>query len=513
MILGAVLSLHAPEYLLLLVDSAIYIVVAVVCVFGIDADACGATIAYLAVCVACSARRHYDASRAACNRNPTSEGQLTRLPAAIRVADVAPESGAAWLPVAVLNFVAAFSLLHPGGALTPLIALLAAEAHFIGTRVHGDCRGGKPAPTLAALAVHAVAAAVGAPPSVAISLQRMLVVWTYFLTGFRKLYCVGPRWCDGINLQTILGVQALYHDVSPSGLNFVLARSRWLCVLASVAVLALQLALPLALLDGGRTGCIVAFALAMSFHASNLVLWRINFFVAWCPALLALLAPVEQLSLRALLSSGSVAPVAVTLVYLLLQLGHATDLATEKLLARVRSLVLERCSAGMRRQAMLGAIWLAELHLLGDYYASYWPDSHPLAGAPVVCAVAKTGATERLLPAPVDFYWRRDMSSGVTWPRSADGKCTVKRWVGWSDGKGNSGELEKARGTDNEAEEVLEVAEVAKRLEGQLNASFLGSGYVRRGTKYLLRARVLEEVGGVRRVRTLWEANLRLAEA
>ena len=107
---------------------------------------------------------------------------------------------------------------------------------------------------------------------------------------------------------------------------------------------------------------------------------------------------------------------------------------------------------------------------------------------------------------------RRDMSSGVTWPRSANGKCTVKRWVGWSDGKGNSGELEKARGRDDEAEEVLEVAEVAKRLESQLNASFLGAGYVRRGIKYLLRARVLEEVGGVRRVRTLWEASVRLAE-
>ena len=66
---------------------------------------------------------------------------------------------------------------------------------------------------------------------------------------------------------------------------------------------------------------------------------------------------------------------------------------------------------------------------------------------------------------------------------------------------------------ETEVAEVLEVAEVTKRLEGQLNASFLGSGYVRRGDKYLLRARVLEEVGGVRRVRTLWEASLRLAEA
>ena len=358
--------------------------------------------------------------------------------------------------------------------------------------------------------MHAAAAAVGAPPSVAISLQ-LLVCWTYFLTGFRKLYCVGPRWCDGINLQTILGVQALYHDVSPNGLNFVLARSRWLCVVASVAVLALQLALPLALLDGGRAGCIVAFALAMSFHASNLVLWRINFFVAWCPALLALLAPVEQLSTRELLSSGSVAPVAVTLLYLLLQLGHAMDLATENLLAR----------GGACARAVLGRDEKAGD--TGRHLARRAPPPRRLlrltgrlasarrcAGG---CAVAKTGATERLLPAPVDFYWRRDMSSGVTWPRSADGKCTVKRWVGWSDGKGNSGALEKARGRDNEAEEVLEVAEVAKRLEDQLNASFLGAGYVRRGAKICCGRVCSRKSAGCDGVRTLWEASPRLAEA
>ena len=174
MILGAVLSLYAPEYLLLRVDSAIYIVLAVVCAFGIDADSCAATIAYLAVCVATSARRHLDASRAACNFDPTSEGQLTRLPAAIRAADVAPERGLTWLAVAVLHCVAAFALLYPGGALAPLIALLAAEAYFA-RACTATAAAGSPHRRLQR-SRYAVAAAVGAPPSVAISLQRLLVV-------------------------------------------------------------------------------------------------------------------------------------------------------------------------------------------------------------------------------------------------------------------------------------------------------------------------------------------------
>ena len=32
----------------------------------------------------------------------------------------------------------------------------------------------------------------------------------------------------------------------------------------------------------------------------------------------------------------------------------------------------------------------------------------------------------RVLPSPVDFYWRRHMSAGVHWPRRAHEPCLVK---------------------------------------------------------------------------------------
>ena len=226
---------------------------------------------------------------------------------------------------------------------------------------------------------------------------------------------------------------------------------------------------------------------------------RINFFVAWCPALLSAARGVEQL--RALLSSGSDAPVAVTLATCCMQLGHATDFATSH--ARPRSLVASASLGRERgRQAMLGAHLARELRLLGDYDAAIGLIQHArrCAGRVRRRQRLETIGTGRLLPAPVDFYWIRDMSSGVTWPRSADGKCTAKRgWAGPT-ASGNSTHTAK-REARTRSQEVLEVAEVAKRLEGQLNASFLGSGIreVTEATKYLLRARVLEEVGGVRR--------------
>lgn len=79
---------------------------------------------------------------------------------------------------------------------------------------------------------------------------------------------------------------------------------------------------------------------------------------------------------------------------------------------------------------------------------SYWPTTHPLAAAPVACMVAVwSDGSECLLPATTDFYWRRDMSSGVQWPRSKDGMCEVKSWEGWSDSKGNTAALSAARGS------------------------------------------------------------------
>mmetsp|Transcript_26001 Transcript_26001/g.87761 ORF Transcript_26001/g.87761 Transcript_26001/m.87761 type:complete len:256 (+) Transcript_26001:146-913(+) len=241
------------------------------------------------------------------------------------------------------------------------------------------------------------------------------------MTGFRKMYCVGLKWCDGHNLQLMLGIQGLYHDCDERyGWNFVLARYRRLCCLGSVAVVLLQMTLPLCLATGESAAPKLGFALAMSFHASNHILWRINFFVAWCPSLLALLAPTPQANTAALYREivhehTALAPALLVAFYLLLQLGHALDLASEKLLAMGRR-ALEAKEAeeegeergGLVKPLLRGVIWLLEMHCLGDYYSSYWPTTHPLAATPVVCVCAVwSNGDECLLPAVTDFYWRR----------------------------------------------------------------------------------------------------------
>jgi len=276
MIIAAAFSHAAPETLCLLLDALIYsgLTVAVS-----SCDAARATTLYLAACLLLNAPRHLVAARAACNQFPTAEGQLTRLPAAVTTEATAVAKGSVWqwLPAAVL---VGLALIGWDPRFSVVAVLLAAEAHFIACRVHGDCRGGKPAPTLAVLMLHAAGAATGCPVEVTLSLHRLLVCWTYFLTGARKLYCVGLRWCDGKNLQLMCAIQGLYHDHEPeASLNFFLSRRRQLCAVASVGVVAAQLLLPLALALPQALPLALAFTL--SFHAMNLVLWRINFYPAW----------------------------------------------------------------------------------------------------------------------------------------------------------------------------------------------------------------------------------------
>jgi len=251
------------------------------------------------------------------------------------------------------------------------LALLAAEMHFSICRVHGDCRGGKPAPTLFALMLHTVAFFSGTEAAVTLSLHRLLVCWTYFLTGLRKMYCVGPRWCDGKNLQLMLSIQGLYHDDRESW-NSMIAQHRLLCRFGSVAVVVLQLSLPLVLMVDHPWARPLAFAAAMGFHSSNHVLWRINFFVAWCPSLLALLAPGDQLHASALwqatASRSAVGPTVIVAFYLVLQLGHALDLATERLLLACKRRV-KAAAPRVVRSLCLRLLWLLNMHCLGDYYS------------------------------------------------------------------------------------------------------------------------------------------------
>ena len=529
MVLAALFSSNLlPEQLLLCVDAMLYCSGAVLVVACFGADACRSVIIFLAICVAVNSPRHVNAMRAACNQDATSEGQLRRLPAAVMAAEAGSRKRTAWPWLPTVALLVAAMLPSP---LAPCLALVAAEAHFIVNRVHGDCRGGKPAITLFVLMLHVAGAISSADPLVTLSLHRLLVTWTYVLTGFRKLYCAGLIWCDGKNLSLMLGIQGLYHDASANGMgwNFFLARSVSLCRLASVAVVALQLSMPLCLVVDHRAAMPVGFALAMSFHASNHVLWRVNFFVAWCPALLALLAPGPQLPAGDLLAAhGSAAPSVVLAVYLMLQLGHALDLATEKLLAACRQRLLQAGEGLLFARPLLGLIWLLEMHCLGDYYSSYWPTSHPLRGAPVACVVAVyEDGTECLLPAPCDFYWRRDMSSGVTWPRRPDDPCEVKRWDGWSDGKGNTGALRGATAVNSQMAAVSRpVSDVLATLQRQLEETFLGRARLRRLTRrsggraggaggdavrrIVLRARHLEALDGVLVPRTLWECSLEL---
>ena len=276
MIVAAVYSSsRLCEQALLCVDAILYCSLAVL-VAQCTGDACSAAVIFLAICVAVSSRRHISALRAACNRHATSEGQLSQLPAAVPAAAAEASTPTAWmwLPVAMLLVAAALaaaSAAAPSPLLVPCLALLGAEAHFILARVHGDCRGGKPAVTLFALMLHTAASLSGAGPLVALSAHRLLITWTYFLTGLRKLYCAGPIWCDGKNLQLMLGIQGLYHDARADrwGWNFALARRRALCRVASIAVVGLQLSMPLCLLVDLPATRLLGLAFAMSFHAAN----------------------------------------------------------------------------------------------------------------------------------------------------------------------------------------------------------------------------------------------------
>ena len=56
--------------------------------------------------------------------------------------------------------------------------------------------------------IHLVATVSGMPPDVALSLHRVSIVFTYFVTGFRKMYCTGLKWADGINLQLMVMTHA-----------------------------------------------------------------------------------------------------------------------------------------------------------------------------------------------------------------------------------------------------------------------------------------------------------------
>ena len=108
------------------------------------------------------------------------------------------------------------------------------------------------------------------------------------------------------------------------------------------------------------------------------------------------------------------------------------------------------------------------------------------------------------------------MSSGVKWPRSADGLCEVKAWVGWSDAKGNTGGALHATTARAEQAPPLRrpVGDVLRALERQLEGTFLGPRALRRLKRercaLVLRARAIEAKGASLVVNNLWECKLEL---
>ena len=226
-----------------------------------------------------------------------------------------------------------------------------------------------------------------------------------------------------------------------------------------------------------------------------------------------LLAPVRQLSIGELAATGAcaVAPAALLVVYFCLCLGHAMDRVLEKWLAkRRRELMRSGDVPPALRKAVLGAMFFVELCLLGDYYTSYWPESHPhRPPATVACIVVKWDGDreeeEALLPGTVCYYWRRDINGRILWPTSPERDCAFTDESIWRNVHPGSEAPEIDGGG-----EAVPLAEVAARIEGQLEHTFLPGPALARlralgGTSLHLRVRTLEYHGTALRPRRLYD--------
>ena len=316
----------------------------------------------------------------------------------------------------------------------------------------------------------------------------------------------------------------MWLDDDPLAFNFALAENRQLCLFGSAGVLGLQLAMPCVLFIEAAfpsSGVFsAAFALAWSFHMGNHILWRINFFGSWCPALLVLLSPVRQMSLGEIAASSSpgaiLPPIALLVVYFILQLGHAMDRASEKLLANWRSALLARDNVPTAAGSfVLACLWVIELCLLGDYYTSYWPETHPhRPPATVACIVVKFSSDgkkeeEALLPGAVCYYWRRDINGRILWPQTADSDCELTDESIWRN-------VQPGAEAPPLPSETLSLSEVAARIGSQLEHTFLPVWMLTRLRGFSptmsihLRVRTLEYHGTALRVKCLYDYPLRI---
>ena len=313
----------------------------------------------------------------------------------------------------------------------------------------------------------------------------------------------------------------------------MLAGHRWLCKCGSIAVLGLQLLMPaFVLIEAvwpGRGALVVAFWLAMSFHAGTHFLWRINFFGSWCPALVALLVPIDQIDPATLWRSichdaaALVPALCVLAAYCIMQLGHALDRASEKLAAEARARVLASTpEGGILQWILLVSVNAFEFHLLGDYYTSYWPEQHRHDIAVACIVVRWRDGGEMLLPASGDYYFRRHINAWIAWPRApptgqvkGKGKGAIDAttcWIAPGDTPGGS-----AVGSgDRLAEGAMPVDEVIRRIASHLEASFVTPGTLdrikRSGGSFRVRVRGVQYDGTALRAVRLWERSIQLGE-
>ena len=183
------------EQILVTIDAVSYFVLAVCAVVvapGVDVDggdggALGSLAFFLTVSATVASWRHIQNARSMAHRDNISIGTQKKPPVLTDVEIPAPASSLYLLPITLLWLSLIWLYLDyraPNTGAT-LLMLISSWRFFWVFRAHGDHSGGKSAPTLFALMLHAAAALSGTPPHIVLSIHRALALFTYFITGFR----------------------------------------------------------------------------------------------------------------------------------------------------------------------------------------------------------------------------------------------------------------------------------------------------------------------------------------
>ena len=178
--------------MLVVADALLYIL------FGAAAAALvptgiGSLAVYLCVSTALASWRHVATWRSSCHQDDTPAGTMVSPPVVLDDPAPAPATPRNYAFVGGMWAATLWLLLEhrregappPAGAV--LLLLVCAWAHFWLARGHGDHNGGKHVPTVFAIMIHLAGTAAGAPPAATLALHRVMILMTYFFTGFRKV--------------------------------------------------------------------------------------------------------------------------------------------------------------------------------------------------------------------------------------------------------------------------------------------------------------------------------------